>query len=160
MGGDTRLEPLSEKGKLSPLSYRSFESFDAAISGFERSDSGAVIGFDLGYFDVHFVYPITSPNSVFSIENKIGSNYGDYTRLALRILPLGEPSRTMMLNGASGRVKLDPHWYDAGLGFVAGVSNTFYLVSITFYSCCVWLFPFAESEARFPSSLHSRSDTR
>ncbi|MGB8043207.1 MAG: HupE/UreJ family protein, partial [Pseudolabrys sp.] len=80
---------------------------------------GAVIGFDLGYFDVHLVYPITSPNSVFSIENKIGSNYGDYTRLALRILPLGEPSRTMMLNGASGRVKLDPHWYDAGLGFVA-----------------------------------------
>ena len=117
--GNTQLEPLSEKGKLSPLSDRSFESFDAAISGFDRSDSGAVIGFDLGYFDVHFVYPITSPNSVFSIENKIGSNYGDYTRLALRILPLGEPSRTMMLNGASGRVKLDPHWYDAGLGFVA-----------------------------------------
>ena len=48
-----------------------------------------------------------------------GSNYGDYTRLALRVLPLGEPSRTMMLNGSSGRVKLDPHWYDAGLGFVA-----------------------------------------
>jgi HupE / UreJ protein len=116
--GNTRLEPLSEKGRLSPLSERSFESFDAAISNFERPDS-EVIGFDLGYFDVHFVYPITSPNSVFSIENKIGSNYGDYTKLALRILPLGEPSRTMMLNGASGRVKLDPHWYDAGLGFVA-----------------------------------------
>jgi hypothetical protein len=116
--GNNRLEPVSEKGRLSPPSNRSFQSFDAAISDFKRSDS-EVIGFDLGYFDVHFVYPITSPNSVFSIENKIGANYGDYTKLALRILPLGEPSRTMMLNGASGRVTLDPHWYDAGLGFVA-----------------------------------------
>jgi len=115
--GNTRLEPVSEKGRLSPPSNRSFQSFDAAVSDFDRSDS-EVIGFDLGYFDVHFVYPITSPNSVFSIENKIGSNYGDYTKLALRILPLGEPSRTMMLNGSSGRVKLDPHWYDAGMGFV------------------------------------------
>jgi hypothetical protein len=117
--GNTRLEPLSEKGKLSPLSDRAFESFDSAISAFERPDSEAVIGFDLGYFDVHFVYPIASPNSVFSIENKIGSNYGDYTKLALRILPLGEKSRTMMLNGSSGPVKLDPPWYDAGLGFAA-----------------------------------------
>jgi hypothetical protein len=116
--GNTRLEPLSEKGRLSPPSNRSFQSFDTAVSDFGRSDS-EVIGFDLGYFDVHFVYPITSPNSVFSIENKIGSNYGDYTKLALRILPLGEPSRTMMLNGSSGRVTLDPHWYDAGMGFVA-----------------------------------------
>jgi len=115
--GNTRLEPVSEKGRLSPPSNRSFQSFDTAVSDFGRSDS-EVIGFDLGYFDVHFVYPITSPNSVFSIENKIGSNYGDYTKLALRILPLGEPSRTMMLNGSSGRVKLDPHWYDAGVGFV------------------------------------------
>ncbi|MGA7680062.1 MAG: HupE/UreJ family protein [Pseudolabrys sp.] len=116
--GNTRLEPLSEKGRLNPPSNRSFQSFDTAISDFERSDS-EVIGFDLGYFDVHFVYPITSPNSVFSIENKIGSNYGDYTKLALRILPLGEVSRTMMLNGSSGLVKLDPPWYDAGLGFAA-----------------------------------------
>jgi len=115
--GNTRLEPVSEKGRLSPPSNRSFQSFDTAVSDFARPDS-EVIGFDLGYFDVHFVYPITSPNSVFSIENKIGSNYGDYTKLALRILPLGEPSRTMMLNGSSGRVKLDPHWYDAGVGFV------------------------------------------
>jgi len=109
---------VSEKGRLSPPSNRSFQSFDAAVSDFGRSDS-EVIGFDLGYFDVHFVYPITSPNSVFSIENKIGANYGDYTKLALRVLPLGEPSRTMMLNGSSGRVTLDPHWYDAGMGFVA-----------------------------------------
>ena len=117
--GHTRLVPLSAKGKLSPLSDRSFQSFDTAISNFDRSDLETSIGFDLGYFDVHFVYPITSPNSVFSVENKIGSNYGDYTRLALRILPLDEKGRTMMLNGSSGLVKLDPHWYDAGLGFVA-----------------------------------------
>lgn len=117
--GHTRLVPLSGKGKLSPPYDRSFQNFDAAISDFERSDSETLIGFDLGYFNVHFVYPITSPNSVFSIENKIGSNYGDYTKLALRILPLGEESRTMMLNGSSGLVKLDPPWYDAGLGFVA-----------------------------------------
>jgi len=117
--GHTRLVPLNGKGKLSPPSDRSFQSFDMAVAEFERSDSQALIGFDLGYFDVHFVYPIVSPKSVFSIENKIGSNYGDYTQLVLRILPLGGDSRTMMLNGSSGLVKLDPPWYEAGLGFVA-----------------------------------------
>ena len=123
--GHTRLVPLSAKGKLSPLSDRSFQSFDTAISNFDRSDSETSIGFDLGYFDVHFVYPITSPNSVFSVENKIGSNYGDYTRLALRILPLDEKGRTMMLNGSSGLVKLDPPWYEAALALLPWVSNTF-----------------------------------
>jgi len=117
--GRTRLAPQSARGKLSPLSDRSFQSFDTAVSNFERPDTQTSIGFDLGYFDAHFVYPIASPNSVFSIENKVGSNYGDYTKLALRILPLDEKSRTMMLNGASGLVKLDPPWYDAALGFVA-----------------------------------------
>jgi hypothetical protein len=116
--GNTRLVPLSEKGKLSQLSNRSFQSFDTAISDFERSDSEVVIGFDLGYFDVHFAYPIKSPNSIFALENKIGSSYGDYTKLVLRVLPEGEKSRTMMLNGSSGLVKLDPSWYDAALSFV------------------------------------------
>ena len=39
--GNTQLEPLSEKGKLSPLSDRSFESFDAAISGFRAIGFGS-----------------------------------------------------------------------------------------------------------------------
>src|SRR5215831_18943423 len=40
--GNTRLVPLSDKGKLSALSNRSFQSFETAISDFERSDSEAL----------------------------------------------------------------------------------------------------------------------
>ncbi len=117
--GYKRLVPLRSSGRLSPLSDPSFERFETAASNLRQSSSNAVIGFGLGYFDAEFVYQIQSSSSIFSIKNEIGSNYGDYTKLVLRILPLGEDARMMMLNGSSGLVKLDPPWYEAGLGFVA-----------------------------------------
>jgi hypothetical protein len=36
----------------------------------------------------------------------------------IRFIPLDEPSRAMMITGASGRVALDPAWYQASIGFV------------------------------------------
>jgi hypothetical protein len=72
----------------------------------------------MGYLDVHFAYPITSPDSVFAIESTIAADLGDYTRLAIRYMPFGEAGRAMMINGASGRVMLNPPWYEASAGFV------------------------------------------
>ena len=68
--------------------------------------------------DAHFVYPIASPKSVFSIQTTVAADLGDYTTLTLRFIPLGEASRAMVITGGSGRVTLDPAWYEASFGFV------------------------------------------
>jgi hypothetical protein len=77
-----------------------------------------VIAFEQGYLDAHFIYPISSPRSVFSIQTTIGAELGDYVRLSIRYIPLGEASRGMMITGASGRIALDPAWHQASIGFV------------------------------------------
>jgi HupE / UreJ protein len=117
--GNVRLVPSSAAGQLAPLSDRSFEDYDQAVAQVaEPVATDTIIAFQQGYLDAHFVYPISSPKSVFSIETTIGADLGNYVRLTIRFIPLGEPSRAMMITGASGRVALDPAWYQASVGFV------------------------------------------
>jgi hypothetical protein len=117
--GNVRLEPSAVAGRLAPLSDRYFGDYDQAIAGVNQPLApDTVIGFQMGYLDAHFTLPISSPNSVFSIDNSLGAELGDYVQLALRFIPLDGSSRAMMLNGASGRVALDPPWYEASVGFV------------------------------------------
>ena len=116
---DVRLVPSSAIGQLAPLSDRSFEDYDRAVAQVaEPLAPDTVIAYEQGYLDAHFVYPISSPKSVFSIETRLGAELGDYIKLTIRFIPLGEPSRAMMITGASGRVALDPAWYQASVGFV------------------------------------------
>jgi hypothetical protein len=116
---NVRLVPSSATGQLAPLSDRSFEDYDRAVAQVaEALAPDTVIAFEQGYLDAHFVYPVSSPKSVFSIETTIGADLGDYIKLTIRYIPLGEPSRAMMITGASGRVALDPAWYQASAGFV------------------------------------------
>jgi hypothetical protein len=117
--GNTPLRPAKSTGKLVPLSDHSFQDFDRAIAQVDRPAAADVaIGYDLGYFDAHFVYPISSPNSAFSIENHVGSDLEDYASTAIRFMPFARSSRVMMITGTSGRVTLDPPWYEASLGFI------------------------------------------
>jgi hypothetical protein len=114
-----RLAPSSAVGHLAPLSDRSFEDYDQAVAGVtEPLAPDTQISVDLGYLDAHVVYPITSPKSVFAIQSKVAGDLGDYTKLTIRYMPLGEPSRAMLITGGSGRVTLDPPWYEASAGFV------------------------------------------
>jgi hypothetical protein len=117
--GNTQLHPSKSTGKLVPLSDHSFQDFGRAIAQVDRPASADVaIGYDLGYFDAHFVYPISSPNSAFSIDNHVGSDLEDYASTAIRFMPFAKSSRVMMITGTSGRVTLDPPWYEASLGFI------------------------------------------
>jgi hypothetical protein len=114
-----RLVPSSAAGQLTPLSDRSFEDYDRAVAQVaEPMAPDSVIAFQQGYLDAHFVYPISSPKSVFSIHTTLAADLGDYTKLTIRYIPLGETSRAMMITGGSGRVALDPTWWEASLGFV------------------------------------------
>src|SRR6266436_7447215 len=116
---DVRLVPSSATGQLAPLSDRSFEDYNRAVAGVaEPLAPNTIIPYELGYLDAHFIYPISSAKSVFSIQSNVAADLGDYTRLSIRYIPLGEASRAMMITGASGRVALDPAWYQASIGFI------------------------------------------
>ena len=117
--GNARLVPSSAAGQLAPLSDRSFEDYDRAVAQVaEPLAPDTVIAFQLGYLDAHFVYPISSPKSVFSIQTRLAADLGDYTKLTIRYIPLGETARAIMITGGSGRVALDPAWYQASAGFI------------------------------------------
>jgi hypothetical protein len=114
-----RLAPSSRMGRLAPLSDRSFEDYEQAVASVaEPLPPDTKISFELGYLDAHFVYPITSPNSVFAIQSQVAADLGDYTKLSIRYVALGEPSRAMLITAGSGRVSLNPPWYEASAGFV------------------------------------------
>jgi HupE / UreJ protein len=114
-----RLVPSRAAGQLTPLADRSFEEYDRAVAGIASSPAADTqIAFEAGYLDVHFTYPITSPGSVFAIENLIGADLGDTVKLTIRFSPLDGPTRAMVISGGSGRVPLDPSWYEASFSFV------------------------------------------
>ncbi len=115
----TRLAPSEASGRLSPPSDRSFQDYDAAVAHIAQpADSSMTLGYGLGYFDVHFVYPISSPKSVFKIQSLVAADIGNLTKLTVRFMPLEGPSRAMMIPGGSSSVPLNPAWYHAASGFV------------------------------------------
>src|SRR5437660_5719736 len=114
-----RLMPSSSNGRLSLPSDRSFEDYDRALESANRStDPTIAIYYAQGFVDAHFIYPISSPDSVFKIQTQVAEDLGSLTKLTIRYLPTGESSRVMMIAGGSGPVALNPAWYQAGSGFV------------------------------------------
>lgn len=149
--GNVRLVPSSAKGELAPLSDRSFEDFDRAVAHANQPPGpDTVIGNQMGYLDAHFVYPISSPKSVFSIESRVAADLGDYTKLAIRFIPLGETSRAMMITGASGRVMLDPPWYQASVEFIRlGVEHILTGIDHLLFLLCL-VIPFRQVRGLIP----------
>ena len=148
---NVRLVPSSAAGRLAPLSDRSFEDYDRAVAQVaEPLAPDTVIAFEQGYLDAHFVYPISSPKSVFSIETTIGAELGDYIKLTIRFFSFSEPSRAMMITGASGRVALDPAWYQASLGFVKlGIEHISSGIDHLLFLLCL-IIPFRRITALIP----------
>jgi len=148
---NARLAPSSAAGQLAPLADRSFEDYDRAVARMaEPLAPDTVIAFEQGYLDAHFVYPISSPKSVFSIQTTIGAELGDYIKLTIRFIPLGEPSRAMMITGASGRVALDPAWYQASIGFVKlGIGHILSGIDHLLFLLCL-IIPFRRITALIP----------
>jgi hypothetical protein len=146
-----RLVPSSGAGQLAPLSDRSFEDYDRAVTQVaEPLAPDTVIAFEQGYLDAHFIYPISSPKSVFSIQSTIGADLGDYVKLTIRFIPLGEPSRVMPITGASGRVALDPVWYEASVGFVKlGIEHILSGIDHLLFLLCL-IIPFRRITALIP----------
>jgi hypothetical protein len=106
-------------GRLTLPSDRSFESYPDAVAHVARPiTSGTSIFVDQGYLDAHFSYPISSPNSRFMIQTTVAPELKNYLKFATRYLPLSDEGRAMMITSRSGRVALNPTWYQAAAGFV------------------------------------------
>lgn len=113
------LAAQSSSGRLTLPSDRSFESYDQAAGHIATPvEPGTAIVIDQGYVDAHFVYPIASPNGVFSIRTTVAPELGDYLKLALRYLPPGAEGRAMMITSRHGTVALNPTWWRAATGFI------------------------------------------
>jgi len=114
-----RLVPASAAGRLSLPSDRSFERYEDAAEHVARpAPPDTAIYMDQGYLDAHVTYPISSPSSRFAIQTRVAPELKSYLKLAIRYLPLGEQGRAMLITSRSGRVSLNPAWYQAGAGFV------------------------------------------
>ncbi|HEY2864681.1 MAG TPA: HupE/UreJ family protein [Casimicrobiaceae bacterium] len=115
-------QPLTASKAIARLSLpsdRSFDSYDDAARHIaDQPAADTQIYVDQGYVDAHLIYPIRSPKSVFSIRSTAAPELGNYLKLALRYLPLGEEGRAMVVTGDSGTVNLNPPWYSAAAGFV------------------------------------------
>ena len=106
-------------GRLSLPSDRSFENYEQAVSHVaEPVERDTSIVIDQGYVDARIVYPIRSPSSVFSIRTTAGRELGDYLKVALRYMPMGEDGRAMIVTSSSGTVALNPTWMGAASGFL------------------------------------------
>jgi hypothetical protein len=116
---DRPLLPSGAVGRLTLPSDRSFERYTDAVAHVARPlASGTAIFVDQGYFDAHFSYPISSPDSRFMIQTAVAPEFKSYLKLAIRYLPLGEEGRAMVITSRSGRIALNPAWYQAAAGFV------------------------------------------
>jgi hypothetical protein len=114
------LVPSGAAGRLALPSDRSFDRYEDAVAGVARPlPPGTVIYADQGYLDAHLTYAIASPTSRFSIRTTVAPELRDYLKFAIRFLPPGEPGRAMVITSRSGRVSLDPAWYQAAGGFAA-----------------------------------------
>jgi len=113
------LAPKSAVGRLSLPSDRSFEHYADAVAHVAQKpapDTGIYV--DQGYLDAHVTYAIQSPHARFTIQTLVAPELKDYLKLAVRYLPLDEQGRAMVITSRSGRVALNPAWYQAGAGFV------------------------------------------
>lgn len=117
---DRPLVPSGAIGRLTLPSDRSFERYTDAVTHVAQPVApGTTIYVDQGYLDAHLTYAISSPNSRFMVQTAIAPEFKNYLKLVIRYLPLGEHGRPMVITSRSGRVALNPTWYQAAAGFVA-----------------------------------------
>jgi hydrogenase/urease accessory protein HupE len=113
------LRPSSAIGRLQLPSDRSFDSYsDAVTDAGGTPETGTVVYADQGFLDAHLTYPIGSPRGKFSIRTAVFPDVAGFLKLAVRYLPPGEDERAMVITSRSGRVSLNPTWYQAAASFV------------------------------------------
>src|SRR5690242_708021 len=117
---DVLLVPTVRQARVSVLSDRSFQSYDAALAHLRgpKLPVETNLFWNQGFFDAELEYPIRSADGRFSIHTDVMPGLGLRVKLQLAFLPEGKAPRRYVLSGGSGWVALDPRWYDAVWFFV------------------------------------------
>jgi len=146
-----RLVPVVAVGRLDLPSDRSFDEYDSAVAhAAEPVEPRTEIYFDQGFFDAHLVYPIASPNSLFTIQTTLAPDLGELLKLTVRFLPLDGGSRAFLINGKSGEVPLNPTWFQASRGFVVlGVGHILSGIDHLLFLLCL-IIPFRRIRGLIP----------
>jgi hypothetical protein len=119
--GDTKLNGARiVAARVSLPSDRSFASYDQALAHLDAPplDPSIDLYWKQALLDVLIEYPITSPQSRFSIDPAL-ARLGVRTTTVLRFLPPNGAERAFEYVGDPGLVHLDPRWHQAALRFVS-----------------------------------------
>ena len=136
----TPVAPDQVKGRISLLSDHSFQSYQAAFDHLQSPPLPADtdLFWNQGFFDVQLDYPIGSDRSHFSIDTNIAPELGQRLKLHLEFLPIDRPPLHYRLPGRSGRIALDPRWYEAAWLFAKlGLFDGFAFDRLVFLVCLV-----------------------
>ena len=108
------------EGRYSMPSDKSFESFDKALALVRgpRLPASTDIFWNQGYFDAYLEYPIASPRAGFALDFHVAPGLRDRVKLDLRFIAASGTVRAYEIPTASGRIELDPRWYQAAGSFV------------------------------------------
>ena len=139
--GGPPLAPSSRVARLALPSDRSFDRYeDAADAVAHPPPRGTVIYAGQGFLDAHLSYPIASPSSRFSVRTAVAPELREFLKVAIRFEPLGERGSAMVITSRSGRVALNPAWYQAAASFVGlGVEHILSGLDHLLFLLCVVL---------------------
>lgn len=106
--------------RISLPSDRSFESYAAALASIEGPPlpDSEMVFWNQGYLDVHYEYPIRSPESDFALEFRVAPGLSGRLKMVLRYLPPAGTIRAYEIHGGFGHLALDPRWHQAMWSFV------------------------------------------
>ena len=105
--------------RVSLPSDRSFATYDAAVANMTAPSvpDSVNLPWRQALADVHFEYPISSPDSRFSIEPEL-AHLGVRTTTVIRFIPPGKGERVLQFMGNPGSIQLDPNWFQSFALFV------------------------------------------
>lgn len=134
------LTPTVRDARLSLLSDRSFASYSAALAHFQAPPLpiDTELFWNQGFFDTELDYTLHSTHPAISIRVNVAPEIGARLRFKLEYLPIDGPARTYEIRGASGRIPLDPRWFETVWIFLAsGFVNSFAFERFVFLVCLV-----------------------
>ncbi len=140
------LVPTVRDARLSLLSDRSFAGYGAALAHLQDPPLplDTDLFWDQGFFDTELEYPLRSSLGHLSIRVNVAPELGQRIKLDIEYLPAAEPARTYEIRGASGRIPLDPRWYETAWIFLkGGFVDAFAIDRFVFLVCLVA--PFRQS---------------
>jgi hypothetical protein len=115
-----RLASVRGDARIALPSDEAFSSYEAAVAAVRgtRLPAGTPVYWNQGYFDAVLAYPIRSAGDSLAIDFHVARGLRDRLKMDLRYLtPDGEVRAYETVTG-SGRIVLDPRWYQAAATFV------------------------------------------